>query len=165
MRDVLADAYSALRGVTPLGALDCGMLCGARCCKGSDGEGMELFHGEEALFAGDPDFTVREADGRKLLICGGHCRRQHRPLACRMYPFFPMPYEKDGVTKIRAVYDVRGWASCPIVRRQLPGDPRFLRAVRMAGLYLIRDAENERILKETASLFEDLVSFTQTINK
>jgi hypothetical protein len=165
MRDVLSDAYGALRRVTPLGALDCGALCGGRCCKGSDGEGMELFHGEEALFRDDPDFTVRETDGRKLLVCSGRCRRQHRPLSCRMYPFFPMPYEEDGVTKIRVVYDLRGYASCPIVRHGIAADPRFVRAVRMAGLYLLRDAENERILKETAALFEDLVSFSQTIRK
>ncbi len=165
MTDAIRDAYSALRKAAPLGAQDCGKLCGACCCKGSGNDGMELFHGEEVRYAADPGFTVRKADGRTLLICTGHCRRQDRPLACRMYPLFPMPVDTPDGTQIRVVYDVRGAASCPMVREQIPADPRFVRAVRKAGLYLLRDPENERILKETAVLFEELVSFAQKIKK
>ena len=74
MRDVIEDAYGVLRHVTPLpNGLDCGKLCGGRCCKGTANDGMELFHGEEKRFLHDPDFTVRERDGRKLLICSGSC--------------------------------------------------------------------------------------------
>lgn len=166
MKDCLRDAYSVLRKVTPLPCgYDCGKLCGARCCKGSDNEGMELFHGEEKFFLGDPDFTVRSDGERRLLICKGHCDRRSRPLSCRMYPFFPVPYEQDGQTRIRVVYDLRGFGSCPIVRDHIKPDPRFVQAVRLAGMYLCRDPENLRILQETGALFEELVSFTEAITE
>jgi Fe-S-cluster containining protein len=164
MRDVIADAYAALRRVTPLpNGLDCGRLCGGRCCKGTANDGMELFHGEEKRFLHDPDFTVRESNGRKLLICSGKCDRRSRPLACRMYPLFPVPYETDEGRKIRVVYDLRGFAACPVVREQIRPDARFVQAVRLAGMYLARDPENLRIMRETNALFDELVSFTQTI--
>lgn len=82
MTDAIRDAYSALRKAAPLGAQDCGKLCGACCCKGSGNDGMELFHGEEVRYAADPGFTVRKADGRTLLICTGHCRPGHWPAGC-----------------------------------------------------------------------------------
>ena len=166
MRDVIADAYAALRHVTPLqNGLDCGRLCGSRCCKGTRNDGMELFHGEEKRFLHDPDFTVRERDGRKILICSGRCDRRSRPLACRMYPFYPVPYEADGRTMIRVVYDLRGFAACPVVREHIRPDAHFVQAVRRAGQYLARDPENLRILRETNALFDELVSFTQTMRE
>ena len=164
MRDVIADAYGALRSVTPLpNALDCGKLCGARCCRGTENDGMELFHGEEKRFEHDPDYTIRESNGRRILVCGGSCDRRSRPLACRMYPFYPVPYEADGQMKIRVVYDLRGFASCPVVRDRIRPDARFVQAVRLAGAYLARDPENLKIMRETGALFDELVSFTQTI--
>ena len=164
MRDVIADAYGVLRHVTPLpNGLDCGKLCGARCCKGTQGDGMELFRGEEKRFENDPDFTICERNGRKILICSGRCDRRSRPLACRMYPFFPVPYEAEGETKIRVVYDLRGFAACPVVRGHIRPDARFVQAVRLAGMYLARDPENLRMMRETNALFDELVSFTQTI--
>lgn len=166
MRDVIADAYSVLRSVTPLpNGLDCGRLCGARCCRGTEQDGMELFHGEEERFANDPDFTVRESGGRKLLICSGRCDRRSRPLACRMYPFYPVPYEADGQTKIRVVYDLRGFAACPVVREHIRPDARFVQAVRLAGAYLARDPENLQIMRATNALFDEMVSLTETIRK
>ena len=63
MRNVIADAYAALRSVTPLpNGLDCGRLCGSRCCTGTANDGMDLVHGEAKRFEHDPDFTVRESN-------------------------------------------------------------------------------------------------------
>ena len=164
MNDAIRDAYSALRCVTPLpNGLDCGLLCGARCCRGTQNEGMELFAGEEKLFENDPNFTIRESGGRKILICGGQCDRRSRPLACRMYPFYPVPVETDDGVKIRVVYDLRGFAACPIVHDHIRPDARFAKAVRKAGLYLARDARNLRIMRETAALFAELASFADTL--
>ena len=162
MNDCLRDAYSALRSVTPLPhALDCGKLCGARCCRGGDNDGMELFWGEERLFAHDPRFTVRTDGTRKILICRGVCDRRTRPLACRMYPFYPVPQDTETGLTVRVVYDLRGLRSCPIVQNHLKPDPRFIAAVRKAGHILLRDAHNEIILRETAALFDDMISFTE----
>ena len=164
MRSPLADAYSVLRDVTPLRYnLDCGKLCGNRCCRGTDNEGMELFDGEEHLFENENGFKIRTDGDRKILICSGKCDRKTRPLSCRMYPFFPVPVEENGKIGIKVVYDIRGLSSCPIVREHIRPDPRFIRAVRLAGLYLIRNKKNLQILKTTASLFEDLISFSETV--
>lgn len=164
MRSPLEDAYSVLRDVTPLKYnLDCGKLCGNRCCHGTENDGMELFHGEEKYFENEKGFTVRSDGDRKIVICSGKCDRKIRPLSCRMYPFFPVPVEENGKIGIKVVYDIRGLSSCPVVREHLRPDPKFLRAVRMAGLYLIRDKKNLEILKNTASLFEELISFSEAV--
>ena len=166
MNDCIRDAYSALRSVTPLpNGLDCGKLCGARCCQGGDDDGMVLFWGEERLFAHDPRFTIRTNGDRKLLICSGVCNRRTRPLACRMYPFYPVPQETDRVLSIRVVYDLRGLSTCPLVREHCKPDPRFVQAVRKAGLLLSRDPRNLRILQDTADLLHEMISFTELLHE
>ena len=157
MNDVIRDAYSALRSVTPLPhGMDCGLLCGAACCRGTDDDGMELFHGEEARFLHDPDFTIRTDGTRRLLICRGTCDRHSRPLACRIFPFYPVPTDTAHGVGIRVMYDMRALRTCPVVRDRLRPDPRFVHGVRMAGLILARDPENLRIMRETAALFDDI---------
>ena len=165
MNDVLRDAYSVLRRVTPLPrGLDCGKLCVARCCKGTDNDGMELFHGEEALFAHDARFTVRADGERNILVCRGTCTRRSRPLACRMYPFYPVPTDTPNGLSMRVVYDPRGLHACPIVREHIKPDPRFVRAVRLAGMILARDPQNLRLLRETGALFDDMLSLTAILS-
>ena len=68
--------------------------------------------------------------------------RTERPLACRIFPLFPIVYEEDGKTKIKVIRDPRA-TMCPIVRSSKRVDPSFVRQVRMAARYLIRD---EKIL-------------------
>lgn len=166
MNDVLRDAYSALRFVTPLPhGMDCGKLCSARCCHGSDSDGMELFWGEERLFSNDPNYTVRTDGVRKLLICRGTCVRRMRPLACRMYPLYPVPQETEHGLSVHVVYDLRGLQTCPMVHRHIRPDPRFAAAVRRAGLLLLREPHNMQIMRETAALFEDLMDFSETFKE
>ena len=145
MRDVLERAYALLDTVTPL-AVDCGQVCDGRCCRSSaDSQGMLLFPGEEALSA---EFTcVPAAGGRTLLVCDGHCDRTTRPLACRMFPLFPL-VEKNG--RIRAVYDPRGYRLCPLVREcaHVPLDRQFVRTVRRVGRLLMRDPACAAFLRE-----------------
>ena len=162
MNDILHDAYSALRFVTPLPhGLDCGKLCGARCCQGGDNDGMELFWGEERLFAHDPRFTVRTDGTRRILVCRGVCERRMRPLACRMFPFYPIPQETEHGLSVRVVYDLRGLKICPLVREARKPDPRFAAAVQKAGRILLRDPHNVQIMRETAAMFEDLITFSE----
>ena len=77
--------------LTPLRA-DCGALCDRACCKGDDCTGMRLFPGEQTRL------RVRETDdGGRLAVCDGSCERAERPLACKIFPFFPTVDERGRV--------------------------------------------------------------------
>lgn len=137
MVDALRQALALLEDVTPL-STDCGQVCDGRCCRPSaDSIGMLLLPGEENLLAGE-DYTITPADGGMLLTCGGRCRREMRPFACRIFPLFPYVGE-DG--RVRAVYDPRSWRLCPLTQNcaRVPLRRDFVRAVRRAGRLLMRD--------------------------
>ena len=59
----LLRAAEILERVTPFSGRNCGSLCGAACCKGSDNDGMELFPGESELLAGEKGFKFVESQG------------------------------------------------------------------------------------------------------
>ena len=95
-----ARLYRLLEDITPLKE-DCGGLCRRRCCSSTraGGLGIYLFPGEEGLFDPEGDwyrigrhpggaghFT---GDSLYLLDCRGHCPREARPLACRIFPLAP----------------------------------------------------------------------------
>lgn len=137
MSNALERAYALLEEVTPL-ATDCGAVCDGRCChESADSEGMLLFPGEEVLLA-DAGYTIRPAEGGYLLTCDGTCDRSRRPLACRIFPLFPILTEEG---RVRAVYDPRGWRMCPLVREcaHVPLDRDFVRGVRRVGRVLMED--------------------------
>ena len=75
--------YKTLGELTPLKA-DCGLLCDGACCKGDEKTGMRLFPHEESSLR-----TILTEDGVRLAVCDGTCDRSKRPLACRIFPFFP----------------------------------------------------------------------------
>ena len=87
----LTAARALLSDVTPLKS-DCGRLCGGACCQPSTEEtqGMLLFPGEEALYAGLDGYRVLDCAEGKLLVCAGRCRREERPLSCRIFPLLPL---------------------------------------------------------------------------
>lgn len=154
MSNALERAYALLEEVTPL-TTDCGQVCDGRCCRESaDSEGMLLFPGEEALLR-DTDFTIRPAEGGLLLTCGGTCDRQKRPLACRMFPLFPILTEEG---RVKAVYDPRGYRMCPLVREcaHVPLDRGFVRAVRRAGRILSADPACAAFLRLQSEEIADL---------
>ena len=154
MSNALERAYALLEDITPL-TTDCGAVCDGRCCRESaDSEGMLLFPGEEALLAGT-DFTIRPADGGYLLTCDGTCDRRLRPLACRIFPLFPILTEEG---RVRAVYDPRGWRMCPLVREcaHVPLDRDFVRAVRRAGRILASDPACAAFLRLQSEEIADL---------
>ena len=134
---MLERAYALLEELTPL-TTDCGAVCDGRCChESADSEGMLLFPGEEVLLA-DAGYTIRPAEGGYLLTCDGTCDRRLCPLACRIFPLFPILTEEG---RIKAVYDPRGYRMCPLVREcaHVPLDRDFVRAVRRAGRILMED--------------------------
>lgn len=141
MNPAVAEARALLASVTPL-AGDCGQVCGGRCCAApEDGTpcGMRLFPGEypeeERKAAALEGFAFYPGD---LLVCSGRCRRDIRPLSCRIFPLFPY-YGTDG--RVRAVYDPRAYRICPLVRQaaHVPLRREFVRLVRQAGRILAAD--------------------------
>ncbi len=154
MADLIQQAWDLLADVTPL-AVDCGQVCDGRCCRASDeSEGMRLFPGEQELLA-DGGFTLTPADGGVLLTCDGCCRRELRPLMCRLFPLFPYV---DASGRVRAVYDPRSYRLCPLTREMahVRLQPAFVRAVRRAGRLLLADAACAAFLREQSREIEDL---------
>ena len=155
MKDVLWTAREKLKDVTPL-KRDCGRVCGARCCEPLEGEetGMLLFPGEEACYAGQPGWALRDTVMGRMAVCSGRCDRAERPLACRMFPLLPVP-DRDG--KVRALVDLRARAVCPLARQGIEAmDPAFIGAVKEAGECLMADAEQAAFLEALAGEQEEL---------
>ena len=146
--ETLLLARSLTASVTPL-RTDCGRACGHACCLPDEtGKGgMLLFPGEEALYKGKPGFTVTADHAlgvpTPLLTCRGACRREERPLSCRIFPL--LPKMRDG--RVRVVRDHRGFEVCPLLPDGLGAfRPEFVEAVRTAGEALYRVEEHRLFL-------------------
>ena len=113
--------YRILGELTPLRA-DCGSLCGCACCKGDSNTGMRLFPYEESALE-----IKATSDGGRLAVCNGTCDRNCRPLACRIFPFFPTIDEKG---KIFVEPDIRASNLCPLISHseEILFDERFFKA-------------------------------------
>lgn len=127
---------------------DCGELCGGICCKGDKETGMILFPFEQTNFA------VKEKNGVRLAVCDGSCKRQERPLACMLFPFFPC-IDQGG--KIDVKEDYRGINICPMIsqRDKIRFKRGFLRRVKKVG----------RLLKEDELCREFILSVSDEIGK
>lgn len=145
-------ARSQIGDLTPLGR-DCGVLCGKACCKGTSEQGMRLFPGEASSL---PRITT--SDGGTLVACSGSCNRDDRPLACRIFPFFPYLH---GDGHISAEIDVRGLRLCPLVSacRSVRFDTEFRRAVRRVGRLLAQDDEIRTFLRQSSEEIDMFRSF------
>jgi Fe-S-cluster containining protein len=141
-------ARTLLQDITPL-KTDCGRRCGAACCKpDADGQGgMLLFPGEEALYDPAPDWaTITESpiviEGKPLLFltCDGHCPREERPLACRIFPLTPAL--KDGKPIVQL--DIRAWPLCPLMPHGVSGLSRDFVAAAQAGAALLCEEATAR---------------------
>ena len=136
-RHPVARCRALLRDVTPL-QTDCGRLCGAACCRS--------LPGEEAFYAGRPDFRLRQAAMGTLVICGGACSRSERPLACRMFPLLPVLRGADGL-EVKVALDARSRAVCPLASGGLRGMREdFRAAVRQCGEILAEDEAQRAFL-------------------
>ncbi len=127
--------YRRFDHLTPV-PFDCGEMCGKLCCQGDDESGMYLFPGEEVLFDNKPNFSVLPTDlisgGKavKLVVCHGPCKREERPLSCRIFPLIPF-YRKGSTLQI--IHDPRA-NICPLTHHEASGciDRNFRREVRYA---------------------------------
>ena len=152
----LREAYALLEKATPLGNADCGLACGAVCCTDKTGDSMELFPFEKEIFSSLEGFEVVDGDV-PLVKCNGNCSRNQRPLACRIYPLFPLVVNEDGEEKIRVIYDPRASSACPLAGGKVRLDRRFVRAVRRAGKYLLRDSDSAQHLRQTSEYLTELI--------
>ena len=156
-------ARELLTDVTPL-RRDCGLTCGAACCRcDEDGQGgILLFPGEEALYDPLPEgFTLTADDGvmpgMRLLTCVGSCRRDQRPLACRMFPLTPVLIASEGKEQLRVRVDPRAFAVCPLSASGVRGmDAAFGQAVLEAARTLCRCGEHRAYIRALSAYFERL---------
>lgn len=124
--------FKIMGDLTPLKA-DCGKLCDCACCKGDENVGMRLFPFEQS------QLPVKELEnGVRLVVCNGKCNRQNRPLACRIFPFFPTVDDKG---KVYVEADFRGARLCPMITHsdEIIFDKGFFKALKKAGKILAKD--------------------------
>ena len=113
----LQKALDELENITPLKPFNCGKLCSARCCSGGDNDGMGLFPGEKELLESSTDFEINDSEGNfgePVIVCRGSCDRRKRPLACRIFPLFPLAVERENEIVIVPVPDPRA-GMCPLL--------------------------------------------------
>lgn len=153
---VIESCYSQLRKVTPLD-FDCGKICNGKCCKGDENTGMIIFPGEENLI--DENMKVfKNGAGDTVAVCNGSCDRSKRPLACRIYPLFPLLVESEGgEDTIQVIFDCR--ADCPIAEGNYKITCRFEKAVKRVGKYLLLNEETKAYYKELSQVQGDYLEF------
>ena len=160
---VLAQARRMMAEVTPL-RTDCGAVCGAACCQPLAGEetGMLLFPGEEALYRGKDGWrTVRTALG-PMIVCGGTCAREDRPLSCRLFPLLPL-IRPEG---IRVAMDARAGAVCPLYASGVSGlRTEFTEAVRACGRILSEDPAQRRFLQMLTQQHDELRAYQRSFGR
>ena len=161
--NVIKTCYSLLRNVTPLD-FDCGKICQGKCCKGDEKTGMLLFPGEETLI--DPNISIyKNENGESLAVCDGTCDRNMRPLACRIYPLFPVIKNHNGEEYVEPEFDVRA-VGCPLLTGGYGVSNRFLRSVKRVGKYLLLNeetAEFYRGLSDEISEYNELKNVLKKI--
>ena len=145
--------YATLGDLTPLRA-DCGLLCDHACCKGDANTGMRLFPYEESVLE-----IKNTPDGGSLAVCNGTCDRNSRPLACRIFPFFPTIDEKG---RIFVEPDIRAGNLCPLIAHseEILFDKRFFKALKKVGKILSKDEACRAFLYEVT---EEIDLFYQFI--
>lgn len=157
MLKLYAEAYAALAKVTPIPA-DCGLLCQNKCCRGDEDHGMILFPGE-AEFLGVKCETC-DMNGKRVgfFTCGGTCRRNRRPLSCRVYPF--APYYKDG--RLTVIPDPRAKYVCPLLSEDAVGfvQEEFLSAIHTAFTALLASPEIGEMLTRYSEMLDEYKKFT-----
>lgn len=138
---------------TPL-KKDCGTVCGAACCKGDKDTGMLLFPFEETTL------TVNEKDRVRLAVCDGKCKREERPLSCRIFPFFPYVTAQG---KITVIPDIRGVNVCPLVSNfsEVQFDRGFLWRVKKVGRLLYANEACREFLTETSREMDSIISLLE----
>lgn len=157
--------YTYFGDTTPI-PVDCGKLCNKACCTddGDDETGMYLFPGEKHLFLNNKNFKVVSSDfvykdkNVDLVICKGPCKRDMRPLSCRIFPLVPYYRKKTGLKIIR---DPRAFPICPLSSKEayLHLDPVFIRKTESVFRLLTRFSEVRMYLEGLSDILDDYLKF------
>lgn len=154
--------YALLESLTPL-PVDCGQLCQAKCCTmWQEGIGVYLLPKEREFFKDEPWAYIKELDEEEkifndldtgLLICQGKCKRNKRPLFCRIFPLAAILRENG---EVEIILDKDGIFICPLVQT---GDITLLQKKFIEDVRLVW---NELIKVE--SVYNYLKNYTKRIN-
>lgn len=161
----LKKALDTLENITPLKPFNCGKICSARCCKGDENDGMGLFPGEAELLKECRNAEIKSSEGNfgePVFVCDGSCDRHKRPLACRIFPLFPLAVEQDGEIHIVPVPDPRA-AVCPLLDGIECIDRRFYKAVGRAGEYLLRDESTRNYLLSLSEEIAEIAALAELL--
>lgn len=149
--------FKIMGDLTPLKA-DCGTLCGCACCKGDENIGMRLFPFEKS------QLSVKELENDvRLAVCDGTCDRAKRPLACRIFPFFPTIDEKG---KIFVEADFRAIRLCPLITHsdEIVFNPKFFKALKKVGKILAKDEACRKFLYDSTEEIDTYRAFLGDIS-
>ncbi|MCL2488955.1 MAG: hypothetical protein FWE80_09760 [Oscillospiraceae bacterium] len=114
---------------------------------------MILFPGEEV----PPSFTVTEKMMNgcyvRFAVCNGRCRRNDRPLSCRIFPFAPYI---NGLGELSIIPDTRAKYICPLLSEQAQPmiDARFICAVEDV-FAMLQEVDGVRSMLEAYSVMLD----------
>lgn len=157
LQPIIRDSLAATAELTPL-RFDCGRLCGAACCEGNEaGQGMLVYPGEESVQTFPASWRREDVDlpgyGRAVLICCDEpCRRDGRPLACRVFPLAPRLLQ-DGSFGVRM--NPRGRPVCPLCHKPVNSlDARFTETVTGIFNNLASHPEGWRFLAALSKLID-----------
>lgn len=155
-----------LGNVTPL-QFDCGKLCGAKCCSGTENDGMLLFPGEEYLYhdkdwcsVKDTHITLSDGYVVKLLVCNGKCPRDERPLSCRIFPLMPYINEQG---RVDFRIDLRGLGICPLAQNteEHPIQDEFVDGLYKAFPPLLKDEKVVEFIEVLSNQYDDTVNIIE----
>jgi len=151
-------AYALLDELTPIKA-DCGELCNKRCCKGDDEDGMILFPFEKDFLDGQRFLKFFKKDGFDTAVCKGRCKREWRPMSCRIYPFVSVFKLKDETMEVES--DPRAKYTCPLF---LHGgeyiDQSFIKAIKGAFIILSELPGFYEFIKKYNAMLDGYRKFT-----
>ncbi|MBN1352020.1 hypothetical protein JXJ21_21640 [candidate division KSB1 bacterium] len=137
-KKLYSELYAGLDDITPL-QIDCGELCGSRCCSNEIGKGVFLFPYEEVMFENKMNWGgFFQLSGMDAIRCDGKCVRAERPLACRLFPLFPY-LSADGKVETRFYSPMT--AVCPLIR--------------LGDYSLLAPDYADEVMQVTLRLFED----------
>lgn len=163
--EIYKSIYNFYGNTTPL-SVDCGKLCNGACCVSDENEetGMYLFPGEEKLFLNNPDFKIIDSEFFfddecvKILICKGMCKRDERPLSCRIFPIIPYIKNND----FELIFDPRAKSICPLCELSdfSELDKNFIKKTKKVIKLLMKFKKTRLFLDALTDILDDFLKFS-----